>query len=107
MAASGNYNMDDPAKQEQIRRGPHEYIPSAGKHGTYVARPFKQQEYPKMMGKWPRPQLKDFLRQNGVEIPQDVAAQQLQAAIVEWDQRLCASIVHSKAEEVQWLKENG
>ena len=47
--ASGNFNMEDPAKQEQIRRGHHEYIPTAGKHGTYVQRQYKHQEYPKML----------------------------------------------------------
>jgi len=104
--ASGNFNMDDPAKQEQIRRGNHEYMPTAGKHGTYVARPFKQQEYPKMMGKYPRPEFKDFLSNNGVEIPRDIAAAQFNAAFAEWDRAMTNSIVHSKAEETQWLKVN-
>ena len=104
--SSGNFNMEDPAKQEQIRRGNHEYIPSAGKHGVYVSRPFKQQEYPKMMGKYPRPELKDFLSSAGVDIPRDAALAQFNAAFAEWDRNMTASIVRNKAEEVQWLKEN-
>lgn len=103
----GNMNMDDPAKQEQIRRGTHEYMPTAGKHGTYVQRQYKHQEYPKMLGKFPRPEFKNFKRQGGVEIPHDLAAQQYQAALVAWDQAMTASIVNSKTEEVAWLKENG
>ena len=38
---SANFNMEDPAKQEQIRRGTHEYIPTAGKHGAYVRSVYK------------------------------------------------------------------
>lgn len=105
--ATGNFNMEDPAKQEQIRRGSHEYVPQAGKHGTYVPKPYKHQEYPKMMGEWPRPQQASFLKQNGVAIPQDLALQQFQTALAEWDRAMTASIVHSKAEETAWLKENG
>lgn len=105
--ATGNFNMEDPGKQEAIRRGPHEYIPTAGKHGTYVPKQYRHQEYPKMMGKWPKPELKDFLKVNGVSMPQDVAAANYQAAMTEWDQLMSASIVNSKAEESAWLKENG
>jgi hypothetical protein len=103
---AGNFNMDDPSKQEQIRRGSHEYIPTAGKHGTYVPKPYKHQEYPKMMGKWPKPELKDFLKVNGVAIPQDLAAQQWQAAMIEWDRAMTNSTVNNRAEEQAWLKEN-
>jgi hypothetical protein len=101
-------NMDDPAKQEQIRRGHHEYLPTAGKHGTYVPRQYdrSKNEYPKMMGKWPKPEFKDFRRQNGVEIPVDIATTQFQAAMQDWDRAMTGSVVNSKAEEVQWLKEN-
>lgn len=102
-----NFNMDDPAKQEAIRRGPHEYIPTAGKHGTYVSKPYKHQEYPKMMGKWPHPEFKDFKKQNGIDIPNDIALQQFQTAVTDWDRAMAASVVNSKAEEAQWLKENG
>lgn len=101
-------NMDDPAKQEQIRRGHHEYLPTAGKHGTYVPRVYdrSKNEYPKMMGKWPQPQFQNFRRQNGVEIPNDQALQMFQAAMTEWDRAMTSSVVNNKAEEVQWLKQN-
>ncbi len=106
--ATGNFNMDDPAKQEAIRRGSHEYIPTAGKHGTYIAKPYdrSKNEYPKMMAKLPKPEYKDFLKVNGVAIPADVALQNYQLAVVEWDRAMTASIVQNKAEELQWLKEN-
>ena len=105
--ATGNFNMDDPSKQEAVRRGSHEYIPTAGKHGTYVPKPYRHQEYPKMMGKWPKPEYKDFRKQNGVEIPGDIALAQFQNAVTEWDRAMTASVVNNKAEEAQWLKENG
>ncbi len=107
MAAAGNFNMEDPAKQEAIRRGTHEYIPTAGKHGAYVPKVYKHQEYPKMLCKDPRPVLKDFLTKNGVAIPHAAAQEELQVALMDWDRKMTASIVHSKAEEAQWLKENG
>jgi hypothetical protein len=100
-------NMDDPAKQEQIRRGHHEYIPTAGKHGTYVPKQYKHQEYPKMLGKWPRPELKHFQMVNGVAIPSDLAASNYQAAMMDWDRAMTASTVNNAAEERAWLKENG
>jgi hypothetical protein len=99
-------NMDDPAKQEQIRRGHHEYIPTAGKHGTYVPKQYKHQEYPKMLGKWPRPELKQFQMVNGVAIPSDLAASNYQAAMMDWDRAMTASTVNNAAEERAWLKEN-
>jgi len=99
--------MEDPAVQEKIRRGSHKYIPTAGKHGTYVSEPYKHQEYPKMMCKDPKPEYKNFLKVNGVAIPADVALANFQTAVTEWDRAMTASIVNSKAEEAQWLKENG
>lgn len=101
-------NMDDPSKQEQIRRGTHEYVGSEGKHGAYVPRTYdrSKNEYPKMMGKWPRPEMKEFRTVNGLTIPHEIAAQNLQAALVEWDRAMTSSIVDSRAEEQQWLKEN-
>lgn len=105
--ASGNFNMEDPAKQEAIRRGPHEYVSGEGKHGTYKPKAYRHQEYPKMLGKYPRPLLADFKQVNGVAIPGDLALQNFQRALLEWDQAMTASIVNSKAEEVAWLKENG
>lgn len=105
--ATANFNMEDPTKQEAVRRGHHEYVPTAGKHGSYVPKQYKHQEYPKMMGKWPKPVYKDFATQNGVAIPQDLALQQFQAATTEWDAAMSASVVNNKTEEAQWLKENG
>lgn len=107
MGAARNFNMDDPAKQESIRRGHHEYIPTAGKHGSYVPKQYKHQEYPKMMGKWPKPEQKEFYKVNGVAIPGDIALANYQSAMAEWDRLMNSSIVNSKAEEQQWLKENG
>ena len=94
-----NMNMEDPAKQEAIRRGHHEYIPTAGKHGSYVPRPYKHQEYPKMMGKWPRPEFKEFKgKPNAQEL--------YQVALQEWDAAMTASTVNNKAEETAWLREH-
>lgn len=106
MAAS-NFNMEDPAKQEAIRRSSHEYVPTAGKHGTYVPKPYKHQEYPKMMGKWPKPEFKAFQMVNGVQIPGDLALANFQNAMTEWDRAMTASTVNNRAEEAQWLKDNG
>ena len=113
--ATSNFNMEDPAVQEKIRRGPHEYIPTAGKHGMYKAigerpgmpgvSPYKA--YPKMMGRFPKPEQKDFLKVNGVAIPGDIALQNFQAAMVEWDRAMLATVVNSQAEEQDWLKKNG
>lgn len=68
MPPTTNFNVDDPVKQEQIRRGSHEYVPTAGKHGAYLPKAYVHQDYPKMMGKWPKPQHKDFLTHNGMAI---------------------------------------
>ena len=81
--ATGNFNMEDPAKQEQIRRGHHEYVAGEGKHGAYKPRVYKHQEYPKMMLKTPRPEQKDFLKVNGVAIPQDIALANWHAAVTD------------------------
>ena len=108
MPQTGNLNMEDPAKQEQIRRGPHRYEPTAGKHGSYVPTVYKHQEYPKMMGKWRKPELKQFTKsEGGVVVSPQMADANYQAALKEWNEAMNASIVHSKAEEVQWLKANG
>lgn len=105
--ATSNFNMDDPSKQEAIRRGHHEYNATAGKHGTYVPKVYKFQEYPKMMGKWPKPEHKNFMTVNGIAIPSDAALTNFQNAMTEWTRSMDSSIVHSRAEEQQWLKENG
>lgn len=101
--SSGNYNMDDPSKQEQIRRGPHEYIPTAGKHGSYASKPYVHQEFPKMMGKWPRPQQKDFVAAGKAG---DVVLQEYEAAVRAWDQAMSGSVVNNKTEERAWLAEH-
>src|ERR1700722_14769178 len=97
--ATSNFNMEDPAKQEQIRRGSHTYIPTAGKHGSYVPQPYKHQEYPKMMGTWPRPQFADY-KGDGKPDPQ----LRYELAIKAWDDAMTASVVNNKAEELQWSK---
>ncbi len=97
--ATSNFNMEDPAKQETIRRGHHEYIPTAGKHGAYVAKPYAHQEYPKMMGKFRKPARKDF--------PGIGGAEGFESAMREWDHAMTNTVVNNKAEEVQWLKANG
>ena len=95
-----NMNMDDPGKQEAIRRGHHEYIPTMGKHGSYVPKQYNREknEYPKMMGKWPRPQLKDF--------PGPEGQVKFEAAMHEWDRAMELSVVQNKAEETQWKREH-
>lgn len=104
--ATSNFNMEDPQKQEAIRRGSHEYIATAGKHGTYVPKPYKHQEYPKMLGKYARPEFKHFQTVNGVTIPGDLALSNFQNAMTEWDRAMSASVVNNRAEEQAWLKEN-
>jgi len=101
-----NMNMDDPSVQEQIRRGSHEYIAAEGKHGMYKPRAYVHQEFPKMLGKWPRPEYKDFTKVNGVIVPGDIALQNFQAAMAEWDMAMSGSIVYNKAEERAWLAEH-
>ena len=109
----GNYNLQDPAEQEKIRRQPHEYVPSEGKHGTYRLRPYVHQEYPKMMAafakvkdektgelapKYPKPDRRQFKGADG-----EIA---YQLAVAEWDNFMQSSVVHSKAQESAWLKEH-
>jgi hypothetical protein len=109
MATGGNFNMEDPSKQETVRRGTHEYVATAGKHGAYVPRQYdrSKNEYPKMMGKISKPQEKDFYKNGDVLIPREIALQNYQAAMVDWDRAMTASVVNNRAEEQQWLKENG
>lgn len=98
----GNRNMEDPAVQESIRRGPHRYVPGIGKHGAYepITGGYQHQEYPKMMGKWPKPTMAQFKGKPEAE-------RLLEEASREWDLAMQASIVNSKAEEHSWLKEHG
>ena len=99
-ASGGNFNMEDPGKQESIRRGHHEYIPTAGKHGSYVAKPYKHEEYPKMMATFKKPEFAAFKGKPD-------AQQLFEEAVKEWDGAMMASRVNSKAEEQTWLKQNG
>jgi hypothetical protein len=105
--STANFNMEDPSKQEAVRRGHHEYIPTAGKHGSYVPRQYRHQEYPKMLGTWPKPEMKDFLKVKGVSIPSDLAQANFQAAMTEWDRLMTSSVVNNAEEEALWLKQNG
>lgn len=99
--------MEDPAKQESIRRGHHEYIPTAGKHGAYAPKVYKHQEYPKMLGKFAKPEQKDFLvSAGGVSIPQDLALQNYNVALSDWDRAMSNSVVNNATEERDWLKKN-
>lgn len=103
-----NMNMEDPSVQEKVRRGHHDYIPTAGKHGAYVPTQYDRtkNEYPKMMGTDPQPQLKDFQKVKGVAIPGDIALANWQNAVTEWDRYMSSSIVHNAEEEAQWKREN-
>jgi hypothetical protein len=95
MPASGNFNMQDPAKQEQIRRGSHEYVTGEGRHGTYVAKTYHHQEYPKIMDLTPTPNRKSFKSDD-----------EYQNALKEWDGQVTRSMVHNKTEETKWLEEH-
>jgi hypothetical protein len=99
-----NYNLEDPAKQEEIRRHHHEYLPTAGKHGRYQPQQWirgPHNEFPKMMGtgRFVKPTMADFKGQPD-------AQQMFDQALKEWDSAMTASIVRSKAEESRWLKAN-
>jgi hypothetical protein len=99
-ASGGNFNMEDPGKQESIRRGSHEYVPTIGKHGSYVPKPYIFQEYPKMMAKLKKPIWAEFKGKPD-------AQQLFEESTREWDGAMMASTVHNKAEEQTWLKQNG
>jgi len=119
MASAGNFNIDDPAKQEKIRREPHEYIPTAGRHGAYRPKPYDREanEFPKMAAslakdskgrpKYPRPELKDFLTQRGVSIPLEAAQTQHEQAVKAWDDFCTRSICANQSQVDEWLKIHG
>ena len=109
MANLPRVNYSDPVIQEEIRRGTHEYVPTAGKHGEYRPKnwvptgrgpltTYEHEEYPKMMLKTPRPQYKDFRRLDNGDFLYD-------EAVKEWDIAMSLSIVNDKAEEEAWLKQ--
>lgn len=98
-----NFNMDDPSEQDKIRRQPHEYVGADDRHGRYVPKPYKHQEYPKMMANakdFPKPEMKDFRGKPDAQALYE-------AAVREWDDFLTKSIVQNKQEEMTWLKQNG
>jgi len=96
MPRNGSMNMEDPAVQEKIRRDTHEYIPIAGKHGSYlpVAGGYRHAEYPKMMLQTPKPDPKNFKGRQ----------EELEAAVKEWDDEMQASVVNSRTEEMAWIE---
>lgn len=88
--------MDDPAAQEKIRRGHHEYVPGDGKHGTYVEKPYFHKEYPKIMDLTPSPNRADY--DNDAEHEHDVR---------KWEAKVLKSTVNSKEEEDAYLARRG
>lgn len=96
MGVTGNFNMEDPNKQEKIRRGSHEYVPGAGKHGTYVEKPYLHQGYPKVMGSVPAPMRSAFAAGEGGNTLFEEARKA-------WDDDARRNTVNSKPEEEAWL----
>lgn len=96
---TANMNVEDPAAQEKVRREPHEFRATEGKHGAYFPRPYVHQEYPKMMLNTPKPELKQFRL-----LPNPHEAFDL--AVKEWDAAMSASVVRNLAEEKRWLRAN-
>jgi hypothetical protein len=101
MGSRPNFNMQDPAQQDKIRRGTHyydevnhRYIP-IGPPGTNQG--YLHQEYPKVMDKTPCPQLADFKGQPNAEIL-------LEQMRREWDERQMHSVVKNKDEEEKWIE---
>jgi hypothetical protein len=99
-AVADNRNMLDPSVQEQIRRRPHEYVRGEGKHGTYVEKPYLHQEFPKVMDRTPKPEMKNFRGKADAE-------KLYQDAVKEWDELQAASVVNSRQEEQDWLAKHG
>jgi hypothetical protein len=106
-------DLSNPAIQEKIRRGTHEYVPTAGKHGEYrpvgwtvseaappvcvtANDPSRAEQYPKMMLKTPKPEWKQFKGRADAERLFD-------EEIHEWDNALAASVVNNPEEEKAWL----
>lgn len=88
-------NMQDPAVQEKIRRGSHEYVLGDGRHGSYREKSYQHSEYPKMMDRTPAPVRKDFKTDAEFVLAYD-----------EWKDQTQRSIVNTKAEETAWTKKN-
>lgn len=94
-----NFNQEDPAKQETVRRGSHEYKEGEGRHGRYVPKIYHHQEYPKVMDKTPAPQPKDFKGKSDADLL-------LENARRGWDELQKASTVNNRKEEEAWLEEH-
>lgn len=92
-----NFNVLDASEQEKIRRVPHVYKTGEGRHGVYEKLPqgYLHQEYPKFMDTTPPPNRKAFKTDAEFE-----------AARADWTDVVNRSIVHNKAEEAEWRKEN-
>jgi len=82
---------NDPAVQEKIRRGPHEYVRGDGVHGIYVTRPAKELEYPKMLDNTTCPTRRQFKTEP-----------EFNEAVEDWKRQTDSSIVHNKEEERAW-----
>src|SRR6185437_11132746 len=93
-----NLNIQDAAAQEKIRRGSHEYTMVDG-HQTYVPKIHLHQEYPKFMDTTPAPRIAEFKGKGDAQALLDQAMR-------DWEQKVMASVVHSKSQETEWLKKN-
>jgi hypothetical protein len=91
-----DFNVKDPAVQEKIRRGSHEYVPGAGRHGEYVPSTYLHQEYPKVMDRTPAPIRKAFKTDD-----------EFKAAVADWEEDQKNSTVKNKSEEDRWLAAHG
>src|SRR5579862_8345581 len=88
-------DLKNPAEQEKIRRGPHQFVTGEG----YVPLEggYRHQEYPKVMDHTPAPKRSEFARGDSGEAAFAEAKQG-------WDQQLQTSIVHNEREAQAWLK---
>lgn len=91
-----DFNIQDPSKQEAVRRKSHDYVAGEGRHGTYVEKPYHHQEYPKVMDTTPAPVRKSFKTDDDFK-----------AALADFEDVQKQSIVNSKTEEERWLAANG
>ncbi len=94
-----DFNVQDPAKLDAIRKKPHAYVQGEGRHGTYVDRPYIHQEYPKIMDKMPPPTMKDFKGKADAPLL-------FENAMKEWEEVQRESTVHNKAQEADWLEQH-
>jgi hypothetical protein len=95
MAAGPRFDMKDPAVQEKIRRGPHEYVVIDGVRQYVPLDGYKHQAYPKYMDRSAQPIRKAYKTDA-----------EHQVAVKEWEEAITASLVSNKAEEDAWLAEH-